>query len=51
LNGGLFGEIVVELKLINKNDVNKLFILQNKKRNLLGDILVLCGAISRDDME
>ncbi len=51
MNGGLFGEIAVALEYIRQNDIKKLLILQKKKRSLSRDILVLNGAISRDDME
>lgn len=49
--GGLFGEIAIELGFLTKDDVDKLLILQKKKRNFLGEILVLYGAISKDEME
>ena len=50
-NGGLFGEIAVELGFINEESIEKLLVLQKEKRNLLGEILVLYGAISKADME
>ena len=35
LNGGLFGNIAIELELMSKKDVTNLLDLQKKKRNLL----------------
>ncbi len=48
---GCIGEIAVELKLLHKNDIDRLPLLQKGTHNLLGDILVLYGAISKCDME
>ena len=50
-NGGLFGEIAIELGFINKIDIDRLLILQNENRVLLGEILVLYGTISKMDIE
>jgi len=51
VSGALFGDTAVELKFINENDINRLLLLQNEKHNLLGEILVLYGVISKNDME
>jgi hypothetical protein len=39
------------LGFVNKNDIDRLLILQKENRDLLGEILVLHGAISKMDME
>jgi hypothetical protein len=39
------------LGFINKENIETLLILQKEKRNLLGEILVLYGAISKADLE
>ncbi len=49
--GGLFGEIAIELGFLTRDDIDKLLILQKKARNLLGEILILYGAISKNDLE
>ena len=46
-----FGEIAIELGFINKIDIDRLLILQNENRDLLGEILVLYGTISKMDIE
>ena len=48
-SGGLFGEIAIELGFLSKDDIDKLLILQKKRRNFLGEILVLYGAFSQED--
>ncbi len=49
--GGLFGEIAIELGFLTRDDIDKLLILQKESRNFLGEILILCGAISKNDLE
>ena len=49
--GGLFGEIAIELGFLNKDDVNVLLKMQNEKHIRIGEVLVLFGAISRENME
>ncbi len=49
--GGLFGEIAVELGLINEDGVNELLEMQEKKHTRIGEVLVMFGAIRRKDME
>lgn len=36
---------------MTREDIDRLLILQKKTRNFLGKILVLYGAISKEDME
>ncbi|MEK6767297.1 MAG: hypothetical protein AABY49_13880 [Planctomycetota bacterium] len=49
--GGLFGKIAIDLGFLSKKVVDKLLILQKKKHNLIGEILVLYGAIGKEEME
>jgi hypothetical protein len=49
--GGFFGEIAAELGFMNKDDVSSLLKKQSEKHIKIGEVLVLFGAISRDDME
>ena len=49
--GGLFGEIAIELDFIKMDDVGALLKMQGEKHIRIGEVLVLFGAIIRDDME
>ena len=49
--GGLFGEIAIELGFLNKVDVDALLKMQNGSHVRIGEVLVLFGAIRREDME
>ena len=49
--GGLFGEIAIELGYLNEDDVDALLDMQGEKHIKIGEVLVLFGAISREDME
>nr|MBC8554907.1 hypothetical protein [Candidatus Brocadiales bacterium] len=45
------GEIAIELGFINEDGVDALLKMQGEKHIRIGEVLVLFGAISRDDME
>ena len=49
--GGLFGEIAIELGLLCERCVNVLLMMQKKNNRRIGEILVMLGAVNRDDME
>ena len=49
--GGLFGEIAIELGLLCEGGVNALLMMQQENNRRIGEILVMFGAVSRDDME
>lgn len=49
--GGLFGEIAIELGLLCENGVNALLMMQEENNNRIGEILVMFGAVRRDEME
>ena len=49
--GGLFGEIAIKLGLLKDDCVNTLLEIQKRKNVRIGDLLVMFGAISREDME
>ena len=49
--GGLFGEIAIELGLLSEGCVNVLLMMQKGNNRRIGEILVMFGAVSRDDME
>lgn len=48
---GKFGEIAIELGFLNNETVDKLLAMQKEKHILIGDILVLFGAISKEEMK
>jgi hypothetical protein len=47
----LFGEIAIELGFLSKDDVGTLLDVQKEKHVRIGEVLVLFGAVSREDME
>jgi hypothetical protein len=47
----LFGEIAIELGFLSKDDVGTLLDMQKEKHIQIGEVLVLFGAVSREDME
>lgn len=48
---GLFGEIAIELGFLSKDDVDVLLDMQERKHIRIGEVLVLFGAVTREDME
>ena len=48
---GLFGEIAIELGFLSKDDVDTLLDMQEGKHIRIGEVLVLFGAVTREDME
>ena len=48
---GLFGEIAMELGFLGKDDVDTLLEMQDESHIRIGEILILLGAITREDME
>ncbi len=48
---GLFGEIAVNMNLLSKEQVNQLLDKQKEYDKIIGQILVLSGAISRNEKE
>jgi len=50
-DAGLFGEIAINMKLLSKEQVNKLLIKQREYDKIIGQILVLSGALSNNEKE
>ncbi|MGR3175301.1 MAG: hypothetical protein ACUZ8N_11985 [Candidatus Scalindua sp.] len=48
---GLFGEIAVELEFLSKDDVDTLLEMQEESHIRIGEVLILLGAVTREDME
>ncbi|MFQ5788238.1 MAG: hypothetical protein ACE5H1_09690 [Thermodesulfobacteriota bacterium] len=48
---GLFGEIAIELGFLSKDEVDTLLGMQKEKHIRIGDVLVLFGSVTREDME
>ncbi len=48
---GLFGEIAINMKLLNKEQVHKLLEKQKENDKITGQILVLSGALSKNEKE
>ena len=48
---GLFGEIAINMKLLSKEQVSKLLEKQKEYDKIIGQILVLSGALSKDEKE
>ena len=48
---GLFGEIAIELGFLSKDDVDSILEMQKRKHIRIGEVLVLFGAVTREEME
>ncbi len=48
---GLFGEMAIELGFLSKDEVDTLLDMQERKHIRIGEVLVLFGAVTREDME
>lgn len=48
---GLFGELAVELGFLEQDDIDTLLGMQEKSHIRIGEVLILLGAITRQDME
>ena len=48
---GLFGEMAVELGFLSKGDVDTLLEMQKKSHIRIGEVLILLGAVTREEME
>ncbi len=49
--GGYFGDIAVKLGFSYQGEIEKRLGIQDRTRYLIGEKLVSCGAISKEDME
>ncbi len=47
----LFGELAVELGFLSQDDVDTLLEMQDESHIKIGEVLILLGAITREDME
>jgi hypothetical protein len=47
----IFGEVAIELGFLSKDDVDTLLDMQEKSHIQIGEVLVLFGALTREDME
>ncbi|MBC8550468.1 MAG: hypothetical protein H8D23_12555 [Candidatus Brocadiales bacterium] len=50
-DAGLFGEIAINMKLLSKEQVNQLLEKQKEYDKIIGQILVLSGALSKNEKE
>ena len=48
---GLFGEIAVELGFLSKDEIDTLLEMQKESHIRIGEVLILLGAVTREDME
>ncbi len=48
---GLFGELAVELGFLSQDDVDTLLEMQEESHIRIGEVLILLGAITREEME
>ncbi len=48
---GLFGELAVELGFLSQGDVDTLLEMQDESHIRIGEVLILLGAITREEME
>lgn len=48
---GLFGEIAVELGFLSKDDVDTILEMQEESHIRIGEVLILLGAVTREEME
>ena len=50
-DAGLFGEIAINMKLLSKEQVSSLLEKQKEYDHIIGQILVLSGALSKNEKE
>ncbi len=50
-DAGLFGEIAINMKFLSKEQVSSLLEKQKEYDHIIGQILVLSGALSKDEKE
>jgi hypothetical protein len=48
---GLFGELAVELEFLSQDDVDTILEMQDESHIRIGEVLILLGAITREEME